>query len=280
MRPRAARRTAPGSARLRRFPADPARAGPARATARSGCPGPCEPGSKPVRQPRAVVGDRHLEQLLVAARPARCGRRSSTVPPAVGEAVLDGVLHQLGEDHRQRRGVLGPQLAEAAPPVGAHPVPLARGHLDHRARAPVGDLVEVDRLVEALAQRLVHERDRRRPGAPPPQRGPALVVGHPPGLQPQQRGDRLQVVLHPVVDLADRRVLGDQLPLAPAQLGDVAQQQQRADALARRRSAGSPAATTLAPRGLDLGAPRRPAGRRTSGQRLVDRSRLVAQQRR
>ena len=36
----------------------------------------------------------------------------------------------------------------------------------------------------------------------------------PPTLQPQQRGDRLQVVLHPVVDLPDRRLLRDQLALA------------------------------------------------------------------
>ena len=43
-------------------------------------------------------------------------------------------------------------------------------------------------------------------------------------LEPQQRRDRLQVVLHPVVDLADRGVLGEQQAVPPAQLGDVAEQ--------------------------------------------------------
>ena len=35
----------------------------------------------------------------------------------------------------------------------------------------------------------------------------------PSALEPQQRRDRLEVVLHPVVDLADRGVLGEQEPV-------------------------------------------------------------------
>ena len=38
----------------------------------------------------------------------------------------------------------------------------------------------------------------------------------PAGLHPQQGRDRLQVVLHPVVDLPDGRVLGDQLTFLAA----------------------------------------------------------------
>ena len=44
----------------------------------------------------------------------------------------------------------------------------------------------------------------------------------------QQRGDGLQVVLGPVVDLADRRVLGDQLAFPSSNLGDVAAEDQGA----------------------------------------------------
>jgi hypothetical protein len=46
-------------------------------------------------------------------------------------------------------------------------------------------------------------------------------------LEAEQRRDRLQVVLDPMVDLADRRVLRHQQPIANAQVGDVAQQQRR-----------------------------------------------------
>ena len=91
---------------------------------------------------------------------------------------------------------------------------------------------------------------------------------HPPGLQPQQRGHRLQVVLHPVVDLPDRGVLGDQLAVAAAQLGDVAQQHERADVLARADAAGSTRTISDRPVGADLGVTgRRPPS--DSAQRLL-----------
>ena len=51
--------------------------------------------------------------------------------------------------------------------------------------------------------------------------------GEPPGLDPQQAGDRLQVVLDPVVDLSDHRLLALQLALPVPELSDVPHQQQR-----------------------------------------------------
>src|SRR5665648_1198778 len=51
-------------------------------------------------------------------------------------------------------------------------------------------------------------------------------------LQAQQGRDGLQVVLHPVVDLPDGRVLGDQLPFSPAQLRDVPAEQHGTQPLA------------------------------------------------
>ena len=46
-------------------------------------------------------------------------------------------------------------------------------------------------------------------------------------LEPEQRRDRLQVVLDTMVDLRDRGVLGLQFDLTPAQLGDVTAQDDR-----------------------------------------------------
>ena len=82
---------------------------------------------------------------------------------------------------------------------------------------------------------------------------------HPAGLQPEQGGDGLQVVLHPVVNLPDRGVLGDQLALAVPQLGHVPEQDQRPGPQRRRRSAGSSASgpRTRWPRPRSPGAPGR-----------------------
>ena len=188
--------------------------------------------------------------------------------PGAAEPVLDRVLHQLGEDQRQRRWRPRRAAGRSAPPAGCAPRSAAR-HLDDDASGPRRDVVEVDRLVEALRQGLVHQRDGGRPGARPPRAPPRAAVVQAAGLQPQQRGHGLQVVLHPVVDLADRRVLGHQLALAPAQLGDVAQQHQRADALARPAVERDRAQRQRVPLRLEVGPPRRLAGEHER-QPLVD----------
>ena len=97
---------------------------------------------------------------------------------------------------------------------------------DHRAE-PVRDLVEVDDPLDRLAQRLVHDRDRPDPSHRLLEREAGRRLVDPPGLESQQRRDGLEVVLHPVVDLPDRRVLGDQLAVTAAQVGDVADQHHR-----------------------------------------------------
>ena len=95
-------------------------------------------------------------------------------------------------------------------------------------------------------QQPVHDLDRDRPLRPPtstasraPRRSTVTrrtdsvsatrassLLGAP-RLQPQQRRHGLQVVLHPVVNLADRRVLAQQRPVAALHLGDVADQHRR-----------------------------------------------------
>ena len=60
------------------------------------------------------------------------------------------------------------------------------------------------------------------------ERIPRLGIGGSAGLQSQQRRHGLQVVLHPMVDFADRRILGQQGAVASLDLGDVADQYPRA----------------------------------------------------
>ena len=86
----------------------------------------------------------------------------------------------------------------------------------------------------------------------------------------KQRGDRLEVVLHPVVDLPDGGVLGDQLAFAAAQFGHVAQQYERTDprALGLERDGAQLDHAVVA---LDLELPGRPAAGELD-QRLVHRA--------
>ncbi len=113
----------------------------------------------------------------------------------------------------------------------------------------------------------MHDRDRADPADRLVQGGPAGVRVHPAGLQPQQRGDRLQVVLHPVVDLPDGGVLGHQFAVAAAQFGDVPAEHQRArqGALGLERDGPQGHHPAL---DLHLGLPGCPAARQLD-QRLV-----------
>ena len=94
------------------------------------------------------------------------------------------------------------------------------------------DLDERDVVAGLARQRLVDQRDGADAAHRLRDRRLGLRVLQPTGLQAQQRRDRLQVVLHPVVDLADRGVLADQQAVALAQVGDVAHQQHAAGDLA------------------------------------------------
>ena len=149
------------------------------------------------------------------------------LPVGPRQPVLQGVLQQLGQHQRQRsrdrpraagrtcRAGRGVTRASGADDLAGH------------HRHPAGDVVEVHDLVRDVRQRLVHHRDRADPADGLLQRRPRLRRLQPPRLQPQQRRDRLQVVLDPVVDLPDGGVLGEQLALPVPQLGHVPEQDQR-----------------------------------------------------
>lgn len=147
--------------------------------------------------------------------------------------------------------------------------PAGRDLGDHR-EDPVGDLVELHALVEVLGERLVDDGDRADPADRLHQRLPPALGVDPAGLEPEQGGHRLEVVLHPVVDLPDGGVLGHQLAFAAAQFRDVAEKDQRTDvgALGPQRD-GPELDDTVAPLHLRL-ARRPPAGQ--LHHRLVDRA--------
>ena len=77
----------------------------------------------------------------------------------------------------------------------------------------------------------MHDRDGTNPPFGLRERGTRLGRLQSPTLEPQERRDRLEVVLHPVMDLADRRVLREQQPIAPAEVADVTQEHECAGGL-------------------------------------------------
>ncbi|MDQ1083305.1 hypothetical protein QE414_001312 [Microbacterium sp. SORGH_AS 344] len=114
----------------------------------------------------------------------------------------------------------------------------------------------------------MHHRDGRHPthGL---REGVARFVGvRTARLDAQQRSHRLQVVLHPVVNLADRGVLGDEFLLLMADLGHVAAEHDRSHTVAPFAQRDGAQRHLHAAR-LHVGTPGRPSAD-DDGQRLVD----------
>ena len=146
--------------------------------------------------------------------------------------MLARVLQQLADDDGERRRHFGVQLAGVAFDAELD-VPASDDRLLGHPHEVAHDLAERDLLTRIARQHFVHAGDRPDASLGFAQRDLAVVLRRqPPRLQPQQRRNRLQVVLHAVVDLADRRVLRKQQPVAPTNVGDVAQQYQAAGDLA------------------------------------------------
>ena len=138
--------------------------------------------------------------------------------------MVDGVLQQLGEDDGHGRGDLAGHHTGITFDGDRHGTE-RRGHaLFHHPNQRSHDLGEPDLVVRTLGQRLVHYRDGADASHRLPEGLPGLFALQPPGLEAQQRRDGLQVVLHPVVDLADGGVLGHQLAVATSQLSHVTHQ--------------------------------------------------------
>ena len=187
----------------------------------------------------------------------------SSVIEIVGAAVLERVREQLAEDERERRGALAGELDRLE--LGGDL--LARRRAPGRASREAGrELGEIDDVPAVLGQLLVHRGDREDPVDRVAERL-LRVDALGPRLEPQERGDRLQVVLDPVVDLLgehaaqrhppvlerDRRLVRDRVEQLPVVVGErgVAVDDELADraaAPAERQPHGVGARAALRPR--------------------------------
>ena len=154
--------------------------------------GKAGPGSVPL-DPFAVVRNRQ-HHLAVSLR-----ERDRDV----AAAVLEGVLEQLGEDERDGRGLLSRERDRLE--LRAYVLPGADALDEHRPQ-PVDELAEVDVVLAVLGQDLVHRGDREDTVHGVLERLARVDVIRA-GLETQQRGDGLEVVLDAVVDL-----LGEDAP--------------------------------------------------------------------
>ena len=233
------------------------------------------PGTEGGR-PLAVVVDLQDHRVVLAAAQLDRDR-----PVAVAQAVLDRVLDQLVQHHRQRggHGRVDPHRGRVQLDVGVLAAQRAGQHLDDAT----GHVGHVHRALELLGQGLVDQGDRGDPAHRVLQGGHRLrVVAEPAGLEPEQGGDRLEVVLDPVVDLADGRLAPGDDPVAPAQLGRLPDQHQGPAAAGAPQQRDHPDVGDRAG-GVDLGLDRAAAGHRLGdqdgrpvGERLAERQGIGA----
>ena len=195
-------------------------------------------GSKPVGQAGPVVGhpDDQPPPAVTLARVADLPRTStSTSPPRAPSPCSTAFCTSSTSTSASGVAVSGASSRRCPSAPDPDRRPPRSPHVDRSAPSTrSATSSKSTRSVRALATASRARPRSSRPGAPPPRAppGPRLAGRQPAGLQPQQRRDRLQVVLHPVVDLPDGRVLADQLTLPAAQLGDVPAEHQRGRPLA------------------------------------------------
>src|SRR5439155_25494312 len=99
---------------------------------------------------------------------------------------------------------------------------------DHPDDGPA-HLSELDSLPWVARERLVHQGDGGDTALRLLESGPRLRAAQSASLQAEQAGNRLQVVLDPVVDLLDDGLLAGEHALTVAKLGDVAHEQHAPD---------------------------------------------------
>ena len=154
--------------------------------------------------------------------------------------MVDRVLHELVEHDRERRRDLARQLAGVAVDHEVDREVGRRRRVSSTSRAS-GRTISLKRTTspasrDSVSCTIAIERIRRSDSTSAARASGDCKRRR---LEPQQRRDRLQVVLHPVVDLADRRVLRQQHAVAAPEVGDVAHEQQRARRARRPRTAAA-----------------------------------------
>ena len=128
---------------------------------------------------------------------------------ATGKGILDRVADRLGDDQRQRHRLIGIQFDLGRLDMELDPASLLLADRLEQLRA---ELLQERAHVEGLQlafriQIPVQRRQRPHPVARGGELGARLGLANAVGLQVQQRGDDLQVVLDPVVDLLDQQLL-------------------------------------------------------------------------
>ena len=170
----------------------------------------------------AVVGDRERD-VAVALR---------QLDPHSAAAVLERVLEQLAEDERERGRALAGEGDRLE--LGLDLLAGDEALDEHRAE-PLDQLGEVDVVLAVLGQHLVHGGDREDPVDGVAERLLRIRVRRP-RLQPQQRGDRLQVVLDAVVDLLGEHAAHHRAPVLERDRGVMRDRlEQRAVVVGERR---------------------------------------------
>ncbi len=156
-----------------------------------------------------------------------------------GKACCDGVLQQLGHDDGERRRHLGRDVAELTVDPHGERVAVLVGLL-HHPHEGVDDLVEGHLVARLAGEDLVHDGDRPDPALCLGQGYSAFGGIDAASLQAQQRGDRLEVVLHPMMDFPDRGVLCEKETVPPAHVGHVPDEDKAAGHLASGQEGDGP----------------------------------------
>ena len=185
---------------------------------------------------RAVVLDDQLDHAgLVARLDADLGRGDAV------EAAVERAAHRLGHDQADGNGDVGADRHDRRADVVARLRPVGAAPSDRDLPHQVADeLLEVDqRPARALVEMAMQDRQREHAILGVAEEAADARRADLAGLQVEQARDHLQVVLHPVMDLAQHMVAlleaGPQLRLAAGdRLGH------RLDALAHRRQFGRP----------------------------------------
>src|SRR5512133_980708 len=110
------------------------------------------PPIEPRREPSPIVADLHPEPPI---KPAGDNPHFTRL---VREAMLDGVLAEFADDHRQAGGDIRRQQTEAALTDCRDSTPRG-GDVADRPEELIGYLIEFDDLIEGLRQGFVHNRN-------------------------------------------------------------------------------------------------------------------------
>ena len=143
--------------------------------------------------------------------------------------MLDGVLHKLGNRHGQRGGDIRAECAALTVTLDLHPIrPERRGQITHESDDPVHHISECDVPRATGGQEIVDNGDGSDPHFRFGEHILRLIPRRSTALQTQKCRNRLQIVLHAMVDFLDRGIFAQQLAITPSGLRDITEQHHRA----------------------------------------------------